>query len=101
MDCVLKIKLQGTDFTKFVEMCHVNIKVAIVILIILYLLMNSNAMILQWVNKSLSQLIIITNYWIFRKEILLVSCHLRNIYAVIVRKNLYTFRHVQVIKILT
>ena len=94
MDCVLKIKLQGTDLalnlSKFVEMSHINIKVAMVIFIILY--------------KSFSQLIIyivITNYWIFRKEILLVSCHLRNIYAVIVRKNLYTFRHVQVIKILT
>ena len=94
MDCVHKIKLQGTDLalnlSKFVEMSHINIKVAMVIFIILY--------------KSFSQLIIyivITNYWIFRKEILLVSCHLRNIYAVIVRKNLYTFRHVQVIKILT
>ena len=47
MDCVHKIKLQGTDLalnlSKFVEMSHINIKVAMVIFIILYILINSNA----------------------------------------------------------
>ena len=54
MDCVLKIKLQGTDLalnlSKFVEMSHINIKVAMVIFIILYILMNSNAIISRLVN---------------------------------------------------
>ena len=38
MDCVPKIKLQSTDlalnFTKYVEMSHINIKVAMLIFII-------------------------------------------------------------------
>ena len=54
MDCVLKMKLQGTDLalnlSKFVEMSHINIKVAMVIFIILYILMNSNAIISRLVN---------------------------------------------------
>ena len=54
MDCVSKIKLQGMDlalnFTKFVEMSHINIKLAMLIFITLYILMN--------LNESFSQLTI-------------------------------------------
>ena len=56
MDCVHKIKLQGTDLalnlSKFVEMSHINIKVAMVIFIILYILINSNAIsrLVNWLS---------------------------------------------------